>query len=209
MQFQPTVGVAIPSIKSRQDYLTRALQTVLDQTYPVSQISVAIDHDRHGAAPTRNRAAQSLTTDYIAFLDDDDELLPQHIELLVKKALSTEADMVYPWFHITGNPDPLAVPDENGRFISPFGRAFSSQMRDYLINRANFIPVTFLIKRQVFAELGGFPTPNTPEWPHTECEDWGFLTKLARGSYTIAHLPERTWTWHHHGKNTSGRGDRF
>lgn len=210
----PSVGVAIPSIPSRAHLLQRAVASVDAQTLPATEISVALDIARDGAAPTRNIAASSLTTDYIAFLDDDDEFLPHHLEVLIQAAIETGADLVYPGFYINrghGNltVTPLAAPDPSGRLTDPFGQPFTDRSRDYLVNTANFIPVTFIVRRSLFEATGGFPTPGQDWWQHTECEDWGFLIAVAHTGAQFYHVPERTWVWHHHGRNTSGRPDRF
>jgi glycosyltransferase involved in cell wall biosynthesis len=204
-----TVGVAIPSIPPREKYLKRALASVNNQTRAPEQISVSVDTQRRGAAPTRNAAASQLHTDWIAFLDDDDVLYPKHLESLLRTAHETSADLVYPWFDLHGGPDPLAVPDQHGNLVNPFGIPFTESMRDYLSHRANFIPVTYIVRRDLFDAVGGFPTPGEDWWQHTECEDWGFLIAVAHTGANIVHHPERTWVWNHHGRNTSGRTDRW
>lgn len=210
-----SLGVAIPSIPPRSNQLLRAIQSVMAQTHQVDGLSISLDLRKEGAAPTRNRAAQQLNTEWLAFLDDDDELYQNHIEALLRAAEESDADLVYPWFdlkvngRVNNNSDPLAVPDDTGRLVNPFGQPFTPQLRDYLVTRANFIPVTYIVKRELFLDVGGFPVPGGPEWDHTECEDWGFLIKLARAGANIQHLAQRTWVWHHWGHNTSGRSDRW
>lgn len=204
-----TIGVALPTIPVRRQYLGRALDSVLAQTRFPDQISVSIDTTRSGAAANRNRATYALDTDWVAFLDDDDTLEPSHLDVLLKTAADTDADLVYPWFHIRGGTDPLAVRDADGNLVSPLGVVFVPQMREYILTEGNFIPVTFIVKRELFNDLKGFPQPQSDEWTHTECEDWGFLQKVCKTNARIVHHPERTWTWFHHGKNTSGRPDRW
>ena len=74
------VTVCIPSIPPRAAYLQRAIASVCAQTYPVSAISVAIDHQRLGAPATRNKAFFQARTEWVVFLDDDDELNPDYLE---------------------------------------------------------------------------------------------------------------------------------
>lgn len=195
-----TVTVCIPSIAPRGRMLTRAIASVAAQTRPANGIAIAIDHDRRGAAVVRNEAWQMASTEFVAFLDDDDELLPHHLEHLLAVQADTGADVVYPWHRIIG-PDGRTKADLLGAQGQPF-------VASELDNR-NFIPVTILVRRSLLADVGGFPRPNSPEWPHGDCEDWGCWRRLRDAGAVFVHTPEITWLWHHHGKNTSGRGDRW
>jgi hypothetical protein len=195
-----TVTVCIPSIAPRGRMLTRAVASVAAQTRAANGLAVAIDHDRRGAAAVRNEAWQMASTEFVAFLDDDDELLPHHLEHLLAVQADTGADVVYPWHRIIG-PDGRIKADLLGAQGVPF---VASEL-----DVRNFIPVTILVRRELLAEVGGFPLPGSPEWPHQDCEDWACWRRLRDAGGTFVHTPEVTWLWHHHGQNTSGRGDRW
>ncbi|MGK2948995.1 MAG: NAD-dependent epimerase/dehydratase family protein [Acidimicrobiales bacterium] len=68
------VTVVVPTIPPRTSLLARAFASIAAQTTPPEATVVTIDHARQGHGPTRTRAMQRVTTDWIAFLDDDDEL---------------------------------------------------------------------------------------------------------------------------------------
>lgn len=194
-----TVTVCIPSIPGRERLLRRALLSVLGQTRPADAIAVVVDTERAGAAATRNRTIEAAATEWVAFLDDDDELLPHHLEHLLAEAATSGADIVYPWHHIIG-PDGRQLPD----LLGAQGVAFDPAELD----RRNWVPVTLLARRSALVDVGMFPRPGSPEWPHTECEDWGAWRRLRDAGYRFHHTPAVTWLWHHHGRNTSGRPDR-
>lgn len=196
------ITVAIPSIVPRHEKLQVAIASVLIQTYPAAAISVAIDKDGDGAWKTRNRALNAVQTEWTAFLDDDDILMPHHLERLIATANDTHADLVYPWFEIRGNPDPLQRE----------GMPFDAEV----LRTGNYIPVTYLVRTELAKSVGGFPEPGSKEWPYDEAEDWGFLLKLLDAGAKFEHLNERTWIWQHWGwgtpaqpGNTSGRADRW
>ena len=86
----------------------RALNSILDQTYPVEEILIMDDNkvkydtlgtfevldDRikyvklkgnHGVGYARNMGARLATSEWIAFLDDDDEWVPEKIEVQINK----------------------------------------------------------------------------------------------------------------------------
>lgn len=197
-----TVGVAIPSIPPRKGMLTRALTSVVNQTWPPDQISVAIDHQGKGAAATRNRALDAINTEWVAFLDDDDEFLPQHLERLVTYAQYHDADFIYPWYEGI-NTKAFHVPDENGDLADPFLVPWHSGMERYLRNAGNFIPVTVMVKTELIKRVGGFETMGSSTG--MQGEDYVAWLKLLDAGATFVHLAERTWRWNGHGGHTSGR----
>lgn len=190
-----TVGVAIPSFPTRRPLLARALDSVWVQTRPVDAVSVALDHGRQGAPATRNTAWRGLQTEWVAFLDDDDELDDIHIEHLVDHAKATGADLVYPWFTVKGGGvDPF--PHHFGR---PWDPAHPHQTT-----------VTCLWRRSALEAVGGFPQPEDCEDAEGNRvgEDYMAVLNVNAAGGKIAHLPERTWFWWHHRANTAGLAER-
>ncbi len=194
-RMRPGVTAVIPAIPPRaaDGKLRRALDSVLAQTRPVDAISVSVDHGRRGSALNRTRAVAGVGTKWSAFLDDDDEWAPEHIERLMAHAEGTGADVVYPWFNVSGGFDPW--PHREG---APFSE---DELRSY-----NYIPITVLVRTDLLWEVGGF-TPKGP--PENPCDDWGTWDRLIGAGAVFSHLPWRTWTWHWHTGNTSGRNDRW
>lgn len=188
------VTAVIPVHEPRvQTHLHRALDSVLQQDRPVDAISVAVDKEHEGAAITRNRALAGVVTEWSAFLDSDDVWYPDHIRSLLACAEETGADMVYPWFVVPEGWDPF--PQFEGQ---PF--------RPEWLDEQNMIPVTVLIKTELIKSVGGFEPKGPPTNP---CDDWGAWVKVRDAGAKIVHLNRRTWAYHWHGGNTSGRGDRW
>lgn len=181
-----TVGVAIPTIPPRSGLLSRALQSVLTQTHPVDHISIAVDNTKEGAGATRNRAKNALTTDYIAFLDDDDELLPQHIEVLLGHIEYHQADVAFSWFEVIGGTDPFP----NNRWVE-----FNPQT-------PHAFGITALVRREVAQSLD-FEPPSTQL--RVGGEDWTWWITLAANGAKFVNTSDITWRYHHDSHNTSGR----
>ncbi len=57
--------------------------------------AVEYDHEHTGAAATKNRGLAKVTTEWVAFLDDDDQFKPEHLEKLREAQLDSGADVVY------------------------------------------------------------------------------------------------------------------
>lgn len=194
----PDITVVVPTIPIRAKMLRRALWSVFTQTVVPAAVIVETDLHREGSAVVRTRGLNKVTTEYTAFLDDDDQFLPEHLELLMQTAVGTRADVVYPWPTVVGGTDPC--PDR-------FGQPFDPDM----MRRRSYIPVTSLVRTKMAQDCGGFRIPDCS--PH---DDHGFYLAMLDAGAKFVHLPLRTWVWNHHGYgtpgvpgNTSGQPDRW
>jgi glycosyltransferase involved in cell wall biosynthesis len=184
--------VVVCAIPTRMRMLSQALASVAAQTFQPVAISVSIDHERSGAAVNRQRAFDAVDTEWTAFLDDDDYLLPKHLERLVACQHDSGADLVFPWFDTEpAGCDPF--PMHEGRSYDP--------------KDPHQFPITYLVRTEVVREAGGFVTiPVGPEHAdgNRAGEDWDLQLRLGAIGAKIVHLPERTWVWRHHGYGTPG-----
>jgi glycosyltransferase involved in cell wall biosynthesis len=189
------ITVVIPAIGSRVEsgLYERAVRSVQHQTLPAAAIVTQLDVNGEGAAATRNRALAKVDTEWVAFLDDDDELLPDHLKLCGRAARLTGADVVYPGYETAGGEDPVNC------FAIPFDGV--------LLQQRNFIPVTVLARTEAVLAAGGFqPHPDEHGDP---CEDWGLWLAMHEQGATFYHLPRKTWRWNLTGNSTRGRADRW
>lgn len=189
-----SVTVLIPSIPPRKQMLNRAIVSVLNQLRPADVIHVEIDHHRLGAAVNRNQALTTVDTDWVAFLDDDDELLPQHLLVLLQNC--DDADVIYTGCRVIGSQgEDLGEREEWGRFGRPFdGR---------LLREKSYLPVTSLVRTKM-AQRSSFHAPSGSTY-----DDWGFYLGLLDLGASFKHVPQKTWIWNHWGGNSSGRADRW
>lgn len=190
------VTVVIPTIPGREQLLARAVDSVLRQNLYVDSIIIRSDIAKQGAAVNRQAGLNSVNTEWVAFLDDDDEFYPQHIESLLSHALDEAADYVFSWYDVIGGTDPRA---------SEFGLPWDPEA-------PRQTTITTLVRTEL-AQSVGFINPddaplNSPDRLYAG-EDWFFTKGCAEAGATISHLPERTWAWHHHSGNTSGLPSRW
>ena len=196
------VTVAIPSIPPRAHLLRRAVDSVLNQSWhSVAGLSIAVDNRKEGAGITRQRALDGVNTDWVAFLDDDDEFMPYHIELLMQHALETDADYVFSWFKVANNGlilerDPVFP---TTHFTEPWDNDNPRQTT-----------ITVLVKTELAKAVGFVTAPDGKLVDGQRFgEDYLFTLGCVAAGGKISHLVEHTWLWHHDSRNTSGRPDRW
>jgi glycosyltransferase involved in cell wall biosynthesis len=183
------ITVVIPTIPPRAEQVGRAIESVWAQTLQPKAVEIVLDSERRGPAATRNRALERVDTEWVAFLDDDDELYPNHLRLLARCARLTDSDVVYPGY------------DSDDDQVNCFGLPFDAT----LLERRNFIPVTVLARTEMVLAAGGFkPHPDESGDP---CEDWGLWLSMLDIGAKFTHLPVRTWRWNTGG--TRGHTDRW
>lgn len=184
------ITVVIPTIPPRAKMLARAVTSVERQTLRPYDVIVQGDADHDGAAVTRQRGLEAVETEWVAFLDDDDEMLPGHLEALAMSARWQCVDMVFSWYSVVGGTDPR--PHELGLPWDP------SQPRQTTI--------TTLCRTET-AQACGFLAEGDEDLTspdrHFAGEDWRFTQRMNEVG-TIHHLPVISWLWHHHRHNTSG-----
>lgn len=185
------ITVCTPTIPSRGSLLNRAMRSIKAQTHAPTDVIVSTDHLRNGAAITRQKALDQVKTEWVAFLDDDDEFLPQHLNVLYTYAMVTTADYVYSWYKVRGGQDPRPRV-----FKKPFDPCTPCQTT-----------ITTLVRTELAQATGFLPDSDedlhSPD-RHYAGEDWRFTSRCIEAGADIIHAPHRTWLWHHHANNTSG-----
>lgn len=204
----PDVTVCIATIPPRAKHLRKALGSVVVQTLQPAAIIVEYDHGKTGAPHTKNRALARVTTEWAAFLDDDDQFMPEHLEKLRTAAVEHDADVVYSRPYIPQRED---HEDPSGRHGLPFDAAE--------LRRRSYIQTTSLVRADMMRAAGGFQIP--PREKHyipqvADYDDWGaWLAMLDLGA-RFHHVNEQTFIWNHWGYgqpgqpgNTSGQPYRW
>lgn len=170
----------------------RTMPSILHQTLQPDAVIVVTDNDREGAGPTRTRGKNMVETEWTAFVDDDDELLPQHLAVLCNAALDTGADVIFPWYEMGDGHSHDPLPDHF------FGR-------QWIPEEPHTFPITALVRTE-WAQKTDFPAPQSANFGG---EDWLFWLSLSEMGAKFHHVAERTWRWWHHFTNTSGAPGRW
>jgi glycosyltransferase involved in cell wall biosynthesis len=167
----------------RNGLLQRAITSVLSQTLLPDQIEITIDHDKRGAAHTRQRGLDKIDTDLVAFLDSDDFWYAHHLATLTNLMKTNGADFGYSWF------------DGNNPFPMHRGRQMDS-------NDPHHTTMNVVVKTELAKSIGFVPHPDANEvWPG---EDWNFIYNCAKSGAKFIGTAEVTWHYAVHQGNTSG-----
>jgi len=188
MKLRALVSVIIPT-HNRPEFLRKAVASVVVQTYrpieivivddasadPVrlnwftdglSDVSLSIYRNNisKGAAASRNLGIVNSKGGLIAFLDDDDQWMPD------KLSLQTEALIKRKSVNFRAVFCQMIVKNENGMDVyrTNFPTSTEAIRRHILFGDGNLPPPTLLIEREVFEEIGFFneqmPTFEDRQW---------------------------------------------
>lgn len=173
----PAITVCIPHLTSRIDQLHRALGSVQAQTLPPVDVLVWPDNLNDGPSHVRNILLAMVNTPLVAFLDDDDEMLPDHLEQL-HEALADprNARASLAW----------SPPEVVGA--------------DY---QASFIESAWLARTQALRQVGGWRRPVPGSWADYYT-DYGLLLRMIMDGHTFVKVGTPTWRAHIHPGNTQG-----
>jgi glycosyltransferase involved in cell wall biosynthesis len=168
------VTVITPTLPERTEFLEQCTSSVLAQTVKVTHL-VGVDEKRRGPQQTRNELASGVSTEWVLPLDDDDVLDTDFVATLLDR--SADADVVYPFTRMVGRTDWCP------------NRLFNPRM----LFRRNFIPVTALIRKDLFDMLGGYRK--------VPLEDWDLWQRAFLHGAKFKCVPEVLWSYRFHEGN--------
>lgn len=196
------VSVIVPTC-NRPELLDRCLRSICAQNYLNVEIIVVndagcsvehvitknntrgniryISHEvNKGASAARNSGLQQALGDYIAYLDDDDEYLPEHLSLILDSLGKSNARFAYSRAeYLIENDDGIEPQVQRQR---PFSTIDYS--RDLLMI-GNFIPTpTWVFERSLLTDVGYFDE-SFKAW-----EDWEWLIRASQATefLSIPHI---------------------
>jgi glycosyltransferase involved in cell wall biosynthesis len=201
----PEVSVIIP-LYNKGPYIARAINSVLAQTIQDFEIIVVDDHssdggpaiakgypdprisfieqDHRGVSYTRNHGVDLAKSDFIAFLDADDELMPNHLEILFRlKKRFPEAGIYTSAYQKCLKSGKLEYAHYRAIPQPPYEGLLPNYFRSATFGQDPVSMSTAGMLKAVFFETGGFPVGEAMG------EDLDFLAKIAL-KYPIAFSSE-------------------
>jgi len=193
-----SISVIIPThpARVRNGMLSEAVDSVWAQTRLPDALHVVIDQDGDGAPPTRQRALDAVSTEWVAFLDSDDMLLPRHLEWCLAHAEATSADLVYPWFKIlqqfaSGKRNVIEWNAQDGDGVFPPGHYLNDFDPDDPVETT----ITVLVRTQLAKQVGFHALDRGQT---NTGEDRAFTLDCLAAGAKIVHLKRFSWLWRHH-----------
>lgn len=175
-------AVITPSIPTREHLLVECAASVAEQTIPCTH-HIYLDRDGTGPATIRNEIMRRLTTDVVAFLDDDDLIDPDHLELLVAALLDHEADVAFSWYRKVG-----ATPETERIHV------WDDYAYGVMLGGRNLIPVTVAARRESILAADGFNARD-------RYEDYSLWMRMLDARRRFIVVPRETWTYRMLGGN--------
>lgn len=198
----------------RPGHLSRAIESVLQQSYAPAEIIVVDDLDdgptaavvqvsalrteapmrrvinrlNPGASGSRNAGAAASRAEFVAFLDDDDAWRPQYLARAMAELERSGADAVISGLcriKHDGSIQPIVMPHR----AEVAGRLYD---KNFGMTGSNLV-----IRRSALERVGGFD-PALPVF-----NDWDFLIRMISAGVEYAVVPELTVEWREH------EGDRI
>ncbi len=139
-----------------------------------------------GIGATRNFAASKAKTDYIVFMDADNEAKPEMVEKMAGSMSYSSADCLTCYMEGFEENADTAKRKVVYEFL-PTGGCIDAGFFMNVFGDANFI-----VKRGIFEQLGGFTTARTASF-----EDWEFLARLQLRGHSLDVIPETLFSYRH------------
>jgi glycosyltransferase involved in cell wall biosynthesis len=178
----PKISVVIPSYRGGR-YLREAVKSIQDQTFEDWEIVVVLDgcneetsdleadprvriiRQRNRGLPiARNVGVAAAGADLIAFLDDDDRMLPERLRVAYAAMQDPEVGMCHSQWQII---------DAEGN-VTGLGSGKESQYDDFLRMKGSCALGTATVRKSELEAVGGFGSLMVP------AEDLDVICRLAR-----------------------------
>jgi glycosyltransferase involved in cell wall biosynthesis len=204
---QKKISVIIPTA-NRPDSLPHALESLRAQNAKDVQVIVINDGGadvREAVAPfrddlavevlgysrnlgpsaARNTGLDAADGDFVMFLDDDDVVLPGHLDAVLRVLDDDKADVVYPTMKVSTT---RHEPTSDG--YRDAVRAFDYDFDHEFLLIANYIPPAGLIMRR--------PGPGGPRFDNDVrlAEDWDLWLRMVADGYRFHHLDVESVIYH-------------
>lgn len=199
---KPLISILVPVFNVKAHFLNRCIRSVLFQSYPRwelcivddastkpqiellkrwqqldKRIKVKILQSNKGISGATNEAAQMATGEFVAFVDNDDELQPEALYHMVYKINDVGADLLY---------SDEELIDHNGRLVHIFRKpGFNRE----LLYSHNYITHFVLTKRSLFSQVSGLDSSKDG------AQDFDFLLKATEIAQKVDHVPLSLYRW--------------
>ena len=204
------LSVVVPAYRTREEYLTAMMDSLLAQSYPNWELCIAnaspqeeqmaatllryaAKDDRIrvtelsenlGIAQNTNQAVAFASGDYIGLLDHDDLLAPDALFEVARAIREKGADVVYT------DEDKLDGKEHTQPHFKP---DFSPD----LLRSNNYITHFFVVKKELYEKAGGLRAG------FDGAQDHDLIFRCCEMAQSIAHIPRILYHWRTHSASTA------
>ena len=202
--YRPKISIVLPAYNSDGKWLTAAIDSAVNQTYPNWELCAADDAstnhhvrrilanysstdprikikclDEHlGIAGACNTALSMVSGEYVGFLDHDDELTPDALFEVVRVLnMHPNADLIY------SDEDKLDSKERRG---DPF---FKPDWSPDLLLTMNYFGHFIVIRTQLLMKIGGF------RHGFEGSQDYDLILRLTDLTNRIFHVNKQLYNW--------------
>ncbi len=203
-KWKPVMSVVTPVYNIEGGYLRRCIESVRAQHYPYWELCLCDDgstnpetrevlesyrgldprikivrlEENRGIAEASNRAAEISTGDYLAFLDNDDELAPEALyEAASAIHGNPEIDFLYT------DEDKI---DETGAYVDHYCKPDWSP--EHLLS-VNYVLHMLTVRKDLFYAAGQMRSE------FSGAQDYDLALRLAKRAQSIYHVPKILYHW--------------
>lgn len=200
---KPKISIVVPVYNVSPSFLNNCIRSVLYQSYPNWELCLADDcssnkdikpllkrwaiqdkrikvvflDENKGISGATNAAASLASGDYFGFLDNDDELAPDCLFMVVNNINTTGADLYYSDEDLIG---------EDGSQLSVFRKP---SFNNNLLLCHNYITHFVVTAMDLFRKVKGFDPAMDG------AQDFDLFLKLSEQAKKIIHIPEILYHW--------------
>jgi hypothetical protein len=164
------VTVITASLPERSSQREECIRSVATQIIKPADHLIAIDYQKIGGWRPRNLLVSQVETKWTQLLDDDDLLLPNHLETMLDHAEG--ADVVYSYPTVVGDPA-----------FKLYSRPFDPD----LLRKKSIVSHVAMVRTELLLDLGGFA--------NEKGYDWKFWVRALDAGAKFVSVPEVTWVY--------------
>jgi glycosyltransferase involved in cell wall biosynthesis len=159
-----------------------------------SEFSFFINETNRGAPYSRNRGILASKYDLVALVDDDDEWLPEKLEMQVEifEVSPENVGLVYTWTDAV---------DENGQVVYRYRSELEGNVKKEIL-RECFIPSpSVMVRKKAILEAGLF------DESFPSCQDWDMWTNIILRGFEVKVAKKVLTLYHKHNAGNIGLSD--
>ncbi len=198
---KPLISIVMPVYNAPKSYLEKAIDSIEKQFYINWELCICDDGSTNketieylkslnhkkikvifleknsGISVATNKAIELSIGEYIAFMDNDDEITPDALHEVVKVINSSDADFIY------SDEDFISL---EGKYVNPH---FKSDFNPELLLCHNYITHFVVVKKTLGDSVGWLRSQ------YDGAQDYDFVLRATEVSKQVVHIPKVLYHW--------------